>query len=298
MSTPTDQSEETSVVEKVTVQNPRTGEPVVPAKEYRIDKGNMGPRLDTSDEFKAPGYGRVYTTNLEQSYGEWRSVPGFPENVVLVSSKGHTLVRNSRSGEWGRPNLGWNQRGYFWCQIRKRVYPVGRLVCRAFHGPPPPKKEVVLYPFGDKFNNEYEGLRWGSRAEARYGEGYLEELGSQPNPVLIHNRWWGPASPAVRFETLKAAADFIGVGVDAVHRAGTRSVTLYNHKWALSGDMQHWSVELLEKKAADDFNGRTYPKHDKGHKRKQDANVGRAVAPRLADAQSQPESPVNTTCSA
>lgn len=48
--------------------------------------------------------------------------------------------------------------------VRKTVL-VHRLVCRSFHGVPPPGKELALHGNGNKKDNRASNLRWGSSAD-------------------------------------------------------------------------------------------------------------------------------------
>lgn len=51
---------------------------------------------------------------------------------------------------------------------------VHRLVCEAFHGPPPEGKTYVLHLDEDAHNNKPENLRWGSQKENLNAPGFIE----------------------------------------------------------------------------------------------------------------------------
>jgi len=51
---------------------------------------------------------------------------------------------------------------------------VHRLVCEAFHGPPPEGKSYVLHLDEDAHNNRPENLRWGSQKENLNAPGFIE----------------------------------------------------------------------------------------------------------------------------
>jgi hypothetical protein len=46
-----------------------------------------------------------------------------------------------------------------------KTYKVHRLVCEAFHGPPPSEKHIVLHLNEEPTDNRPENLRWGTRKE-------------------------------------------------------------------------------------------------------------------------------------
>jgi hypothetical protein len=48
---------------------------------------------------------------------------------------------------------------------RSRVFRVNRLVCEAFHGPPPSPKHQARHLDGDRLNNAAWNLAWGTRKE-------------------------------------------------------------------------------------------------------------------------------------
>lgn len=49
--------------------------------------------------------------------------------------------------------------------FRRKVYRPARLVCEAFHGPPPPGKPNALHRDENPRNNRPENLFWGSQRE-------------------------------------------------------------------------------------------------------------------------------------
>lgn len=51
---------------------------------------------------------------------------------------------------------------------------VHRLICEAFHGPPPEGKTYVLHLDEDAHNNRPENLRWGSQKENLNAPGFIE----------------------------------------------------------------------------------------------------------------------------
>jgi hypothetical protein len=48
---------------------------------------------------------------------------------------------------------------------RRQTFLVSRLVCEAFHGPPPDRRSHAAHGDGDRTNNSAANLRWASKAE-------------------------------------------------------------------------------------------------------------------------------------
>lgn len=96
---------------------------------------------------------------------EWRDVVGF-EGQYKVSSWARIL--NVRSGRVlkGAPNA----KGYITVRLtkeryRSQTYYLHRLVCMAFHGPPPSPAHVVNHLSGQKLVCEPGNLAWVTRTE-------------------------------------------------------------------------------------------------------------------------------------
>jgi hypothetical protein len=56
----------------------------------------------------------------------------------------------------------------------KKNYAVARLVCEAFHGPPPPGKPNCLHGDEDALNNRPGNLYWGTQKENLNAPGFIE----------------------------------------------------------------------------------------------------------------------------
>lgn len=92
---------------------------------------------------------------------EWRKVEGFEYEVSnlgrvrripqplkhQIGSNGYPMVHLMLNGAVGK---------------RKTIH---RLVCEAFHGPPPTPKSQVRHKDGDRVNNSSENLLWGTSLE-------------------------------------------------------------------------------------------------------------------------------------
>lgn len=98
---------------------------------------------------------------------EWRPVSEFP-GLYEVSSCG--LLRSVRNR---RPRIlkpGLNEHGYLRFQIhasdgKRYCRLVNRMVCEAFHGPPPPDRPLAAHLNGIRTDNRAENLQWCSPRE-------------------------------------------------------------------------------------------------------------------------------------
>jgi hypothetical protein len=62
--------------------------------------------------------------------------------------------------------------------FRRKSYRVGRLVCLAFKGRPPPGKPFALHRDEDGSNNRHENLYWGTQKENLNAPGFLAYVNS------------------------------------------------------------------------------------------------------------------------
>lgn len=94
---------------------------------------------------------------------EWRTVPGFQN--YEVSSWGR--VRRARTNRLLRPYLnrhGYQRHGLY--RDGKRAQPmIHRLVCEAWHGPPPPNRPLACHRNDVKRSNTPHNLYWGSHKQ-------------------------------------------------------------------------------------------------------------------------------------
>jgi len=112
----------------------------------------------------------------------WKQVPSVPE--ISASSWGRVLIAPAQAKmphgglRWyypkptygyeektatGRPGVG--KRKILRVGRLKRTFKIARLVCEAFHGPPPHEKLVTIHIDEDPTNNTPENLRWGTQKE-------------------------------------------------------------------------------------------------------------------------------------
>lgn len=112
----------------------------------------------------------------------WRPIPSLPE--YLASSHGRVMRLPSfgpmpKGGErvyGGEPHGGvWSEADQrFVLQFRGRTYKIARLICEAFHGPPPRHKPNCLHGDENSRNNRPENLSWGTQQENLNAPGFLE----------------------------------------------------------------------------------------------------------------------------
>lgn len=104
--------------------------------------------------------------------GEWfvvKRVPieALPNTAVWVSECGRCVVKfNARCGVFKRAKFSDNGNGYLvtgiFDGVKARPQPVHRLVAWAWIGLPSSKHLQVCHYDGDKLNNHYKNLRWGT----------------------------------------------------------------------------------------------------------------------------------------
>lgn len=115
----------------------------------------------------------------------WRTIPSLPHYEASswgrVRRKPHLKPLPGNRGMrryGGKPYYGVLRPGtggprYFMMDGKKN-YRVARLVCEAFHGPPPPGKPNCLHRDEDALNNKPGNLKWGTQRENLNAPGFLE----------------------------------------------------------------------------------------------------------------------------
>lgn len=89
---------------------------------------------------------------------------GLPSVVIRKDSKGKSHIRNRKALNVLKPYK--NRDGYLLVTIsKKRRGVVHRMVCWAFHGPPPFPKAEVNHLDGNKLNNNDWNLEWSTRSK-------------------------------------------------------------------------------------------------------------------------------------
>ena len=62
---------------------------------------------------------------------------------------------------------------YFGILYRGKNYKIHRLLCEAFHGPPPPDLPVVIHKDENALNNKPDNLKWGTQKENLNMPGFI-----------------------------------------------------------------------------------------------------------------------------
>lgn len=110
----------------------------------------------------------------------WKPVPSAP--WLEASSLGRIrqvpfLAKLPSGGErtyGGKPRIGtWDGERYV-TYIRRKNYKIARLVCEAFHGPPPDGRPLCLHGDENSRNNRPENLSWGTPRENMNAPGFLK----------------------------------------------------------------------------------------------------------------------------
>ena len=112
----------------------------------------------------------------------WRLVPSVPG--VLASNRGRIMIiptrgpspfggvrhysARARRGCWDATNK------RYVVHIREKTYRVSRLVCEAFHGPPPSPETVCMHQDENSKNNDQTNLRWGTQKENLNAPGFID----------------------------------------------------------------------------------------------------------------------------
>lgn len=107
--------------------------------------------------------------SLDDEHEIWNTLPDFPEYAasnkgrikrVTPDSRNHaTRVLKPWIGNHGYEVVGLSKDG----SIKRRL--VHRLVCEAFHGPPPTEQHQVAHWDGSRTNHRADNLRWATRTE-------------------------------------------------------------------------------------------------------------------------------------
>lgn len=100
----------------------------------------------------------------------WRPCPGFPDYVV--SEDGFVRrIRTARGSSAGRVlrgevmRIGYRQFSLFHGDGKRHHRLAHRLVCEAWHGPPPTAQHQAAHGDGDRLNNHFTNLRWATPTE-------------------------------------------------------------------------------------------------------------------------------------
>lgn len=101
---------------------------------------------------------------------EWRDAPGFPAYAVSNLGRIKRVAPDGYGRMLGRAmSQTTTKAGYRLCGLSheggRRTILVHRLVCSAFHGPPPSNKHQAAHNDGDRSNNRCDNLRWATPSQ-------------------------------------------------------------------------------------------------------------------------------------
>lgn len=130
----------------------------------------------------------------------WKTIPSLPEYEAsdwgrvrrkphLKPRKGGGLYRVAGKPTKGvlRPSSGGPR---YSIRCSGRNYKVARLVCEAFHGPPPPGKPNCLHRDEDAQNNRPGNLKWGTQRENLNAPGFLDYCRSRKTTRKTGPKGW------------------------------------------------------------------------------------------------------------
>lgn len=104
------------------------------------------------------------------------SVPGLQASsfgrIMVIPKKGTGQNKNKVYG--GTPRIGAWDGFRFIFQWKKKTYKVARLVCEAFHGPPPRDRNICMHLDEDNCNNSPDNLKWGTQKENLNAPGFIK----------------------------------------------------------------------------------------------------------------------------
>jgi hypothetical protein len=129
--------------------------------------------------------------------GEWRAVPGFSADELLVSSGGWVKTK-WRGGfaladgtrELGCPTMGSMFQGHRVVNLHNKRYQIRWLVLQTFVGPAPSAAHVVEHRDGNVLNVALENLYWAFPFQTEeYGE-WRAVPGIAPDKLLVSSKGW------------------------------------------------------------------------------------------------------------
>ena len=114
-------------------------------------------------EIEASSIGRIRYAKVLRTNGQMSDFPGKPMNGSVYLNginKKHRRIKITLRTSYGAPR-------------RLKTYRLGRLVCAAFHGPPPFLDAKCLHVDENGLNNCPENLKWGTQKENLNAPGFL-----------------------------------------------------------------------------------------------------------------------------
>lgn len=172
-------------------------------------------RVDLGPGGAPEQFGAVQYTD---EFGEWRSVPGFDSELLIVSSLGYARSRHFKSGSMCRPHKGTQKKLTGYCSIR--IYGIDYrlhcLICRAFQGPQPAGATCDHIAKHDtrveeRSDNRAENLRWASNEEQMNNRRMTDVAKRGSRPIFVRHISWDALTPSMWFSSGYAADKALGI---------------------------------------------------------------------------------------
>ena len=182
--------------------------PTPPTKKPKSDnpKKEKPPRVDMG---AGEGVGEVVG---HDEYGEWRTVPGFPPEFLLASSKGFVRNRCVAGGRrLGKPSPGSQQKetGYWNVKVHGTTYKVHQVILRSFVGPRPSPMMTCDHINRNRSDNSFENLTWATSVEQIANQG-THNKHRDVNPILVRCTEWPVTTPSMWFVNTREASKTLG----------------------------------------------------------------------------------------
>tara|TARA_B100000575_G_scaffold115662_1_gene91976 strand:- start:2935 stop:4380 length:1446 start_codon:yes stop_codon:yes gene_type:complete len=200
----------------------------------------------------------------DEIYGEWRTVPGFDEEKLQVSSKGYLRVRVK--GGWTAPSKGYlDPTRRYVVKVNGFNYKMARFVCRAFDKPQPSPDHEADHIDRDATNNEASNVRWATKQENLANRREVQQSKSTCQPMRIRHRDWPEECDWEPFESAFAASKAYGLNSSSLRAvantaAGTKRSGDPNYQH--NGFLAEWLLPAETQgnlSAGDDSNLREAP---------------------------------------
>lgn len=172
-------------------------------------------------------------------YGEWRSVPGYDPEKVLVSSLGWVRTKNGRVNVLNKPKMPKQQEtGYRRVGVNGKQYCVHILVCTAFHGPCPGPGYTVDHAPPDvkgdwwtqRGDNRAERLSWATGPEQNANR-RAPAPKRNGKPVELWKDSDGPNCKRIWFASKTAAANELGLNVGNIGAVCNKDGRVHTGGW-------------------------------------------------------------------
>lgn len=110
---------------------------------------------------------------MPRSPEEWRVIPSLPEYIACSDGRVMRLPFIGAMPHGGPKHYGGQPRTGEWAadaeryifRFKGKTYKVARLICEAFHGPPPFPGAVCMHLDENSRNNRADNLAWGTQRE-------------------------------------------------------------------------------------------------------------------------------------